>query len=329
MELSEHLATVFELYQKDVIKAIEEFYQKKNSDTSTNVSPKDLTFSGTKKEDWEYFLEYCSMHKMLDPLPQWEEFSAVYDKIEKRKKKKGEGFLFESDERTKAIEKIEAMREKHKKLVNEETEKFEENEKELDWEYFSTHCAEMDDIMEPFPTKEEFETVLSKLKKGKKTAFDNDTICEILNGIEKLREKEEKNDEPLKLIKYSEKSFALIGEGTRDIKDEIMGVGGKWNKGLKMKGKAVGGWIFSLKKTRAVLSMLNEKKVKYEVKGFGKIQPQLRGDGRYWCNETFFVIERKDDSEGKVVGVASDLEGKVKKLEEIDRFFCDTLGLEY
>lgn len=57
------------------------------------------------------------------------------------------------------------------------------------------------------------------------------------------------------IIYYTEKSFVLTGEKTKDIKEEIKGLGGKWNGSLKC-GK---GWIFSMKHEAKVKEFLKEK----------------------------------------------------------------------
>ena len=55
------------------------------------------------------------------------------------------------------------------------------------------------------------------------------------------------------LVDYNEYSFALIGEGTRAIKDKIQEIGGKFNPHLKC-GK---GWIFSKKHLDTVKASFN------------------------------------------------------------------------
>ena len=45
---------------------------------------------------------------------------------------------------------------------------------------------------------------------------------------------------------YSEKSFVVRGEGTRDLRESLRALGGKWNNSLtdKNTGERFGGWIF-------------------------------------------------------------------------------------
>lgn len=54
------------------------------------------------------------------------------------------------------------------------------------------------------------------------------------------------------IVEYTEKSFVLMGEKTKTIKDDIKTLGGKWNGALKC-GK---GWIFSVKHKEKVLEFL-------------------------------------------------------------------------
>jgi len=55
----------------------------------------------------------------------------------------------------------------------------------------------------------------------------------------------------VKFVEYSDKSFAIVGE-TKEIKDSLKEMGGKFNSFLKC-GK---GWIFSNKRKETVLSFL-------------------------------------------------------------------------
>ncbi len=45
---------------------------------------------------------------------------------------------------------------------------------------------------------------------------------------------------------YSEKSFVVRGEGTRELRESLRALGGKWNNSLtdKNTGERFGGWIF-------------------------------------------------------------------------------------
>ena len=57
----------------------------------------------------------------------------------------------------------------------------------------------------------------------------------------------------IQIVDYSEKAIAVIGE-TKPIKDQLAGIGGKYNKYLKC-GE---GWIFSKKKREEVETLLNK-----------------------------------------------------------------------
>ena len=49
--------------------------------------------------------------------------------------------------------------------------------------------------------------------------------------------KKESNNNGLKIVNYSEKSFAVIGD-TKPVKDQMKELGGAWNRGL-----TCGGWL--------------------------------------------------------------------------------------
>lgn len=51
----------------------------------------------------------------------------------------------------------------------------------------------------------------------------------------------------LQVKNYSEKSFVVLGE-TKEHKEKLKELGGRFNKFLKVKGKAVEGWIFGKKR---------------------------------------------------------------------------------
>jgi len=60
----------------------------------------------------------------------------------------------------------------------------------------------------------------------------------------------------IQMVEYSEKSFALIGEGTKQVKEKLPALGGTWNPHLKC-GK---GWIFSNKRKDDVVKFLTSLK---------------------------------------------------------------------
>lgn len=55
---------------------------------------------------------------------------------------------------------------------------------------------------------------------------------------------------------YSEKSFIVFGELTRTYKDSLKKMGGKFNKNLKIDGKATPGWIYSKKNQEKVMEFV-------------------------------------------------------------------------
>lgn len=70
------------------------------------------------------------------------------------------------------------------------------------------------------------------------------------------KELEPINAGEVKLIEYSEKSFAIIGD-TKPIKETLKNLGGSFNFRLHVDGDTVAGWIFSNKKKDNVKRVLN------------------------------------------------------------------------
>ncbi len=65
----------------------------------------------------------------------------------------------------------------------------------------------------------------------------------------------ESNSNEVKIVDYSEKSFAVIGD-TKPIKDDLKKMGGRFNGRLT----CGAGWIFSLKYKDLVTAYINGKK---------------------------------------------------------------------
>jgi guanyl-specific ribonuclease Sa len=59
----------------------------------------------------------------------------------------------------------------------------------------------------------------------------------------------------LKLIKYSDKAVAIIGE-TKPVKDILIQAGGRFNRWLKVNGETVPGWIFSAKREKELSALI-------------------------------------------------------------------------
>lgn len=70
--------------------------------------------------------------------------------------------------------------------------------------------------------------------------------------VEDILRDEHKNE--VNIVDYSEKAFAVIGQ-TKPIKDELRGLGGKFNANLK----CGPGWIFSKKRLQAIEDHLQTK----------------------------------------------------------------------
>lgn len=69
-----------------------------------------------------------------------------------------------------------------------------------------------------------------------------------------MKNKEQKNG--LKIVDYSEKSFAVIGD-TKPVKEQLKQLGGAWNRGLT----CGAGWIFSNKARARVECFIQTGKV--------------------------------------------------------------------
>ena len=69
-----------------------------------------------------------------------------------------------------------------------------------------------------------------------------------------MKNKEQKNG--LKIVDYSEKSFAVIGD-TKPVKEQLKQLGGAWNRGLT----CGAGWIFSNKARERVEEFIKTGKV--------------------------------------------------------------------
>jgi len=91
----------------------------------------------------------------------------------------------------------------------------------------------------------------NKSDKTEITAFVKNTNKPTTNSLKEV-EKPKVNNSDIRIVEYSEKSFAIIGN-TKPIKDILLQLGGKYNRYL-----TVGiGWIFSNKKKNEVMNRLN------------------------------------------------------------------------
>jgi len=63
----------------------------------------------------------------------------------------------------------------------------------------------------------------------------------------------------IELVKYSDRSYALFGEGTKSIKDKLKSIGCRYNKFLTdpTTGEKRPGWIFSLGKLDNINKLIN------------------------------------------------------------------------
>ena len=67
---------------------------------------------------------------------------------------------------------------------------------------------------------------------------------------------ETKQNNGLRLVKYSDKAYAVFGR-TKPVKDQLKAIGGKFNPFLKENGEKSPGWIFSAKKLEQLTEFIN------------------------------------------------------------------------
>lgn len=99
-------------------------------------------------------------------------------------------------------------------------------------------------------------TDLIKMKKSEMPKIENIENTKKLSHI-KSKKNFEKNDK-IELVKYSDKSYALFGEGTKEIKDDLLSLGCRYNKFLTdpSTGLKRPGWILSIGKLDKVKQLI-------------------------------------------------------------------------
>lgn len=73
----------------------------------------------------------------------------------------------------------------------------------------------------------------------------------------------------IKIVKYSEKAIAIFGEETKNIKEDIKAIGGRFNRFLKNpenENEKLAGWILSTKKLDKIVDVLTGLGVEFENK---------------------------------------------------------------
>ena len=74
--------------------------------------------------------------------------------------------------------------------------------------------------------------------------------------VEEAKGMEAVTVEVLEIVDYSEKALAVFGE-TKEIKDQLKKLGGRFNPSLKHNGEKRAGWIFSKKQAEAVWELVD------------------------------------------------------------------------
>ena len=93
----------------------------------------------------------------------------------------------------------------------------------------------------------------------KKTRDISTSSASSEESINKRPRKSQKESSDIDFVIYNEKSIAVVGEGTRDIKDDLKDVGGRFNASLTIDGKRKAGWIFSGTKEKELIKLLGIK----------------------------------------------------------------------
>ena len=79
-----------------------------------------------------------------------------------------------------------------------------------------------------------------------------------IKPISEFEEPIKKIDKNIELVKYSDRSYAIFGEGTKNIKDELLSLGCKYNRFLTdpSNGEKRAGWIFPIGKLDKVKEII-------------------------------------------------------------------------
>ena len=104
----------------------------------------------------------------------------------------------------------------------------------------------------------EGETVVGWIFPSSFSSKVNDFVSSISNGTKAAASspKSVKSPTPPKIVKYSEKSFVVLGD-TKPIKDKLKEMGGKFNPCLNCESRLQPGWIFPLNKQDVIQVRLN------------------------------------------------------------------------
>lgn len=109
------------------------------------------------------------------------------------------------------------------------------------------------------PSAKSAKNVKSEKSEVKTTTKEakTETKAEVKSDVKQIKISAAKlNKLDFKYVDYNEKSFAIIGEGTREIKAELKKLSGRFNPALKVDGKKVAGWIFAKRNMAPVLKSL-------------------------------------------------------------------------
>lgn len=133
---------------------------------------------------------------------------------------------------------------KNKKAVKEEPEEVDEEEPE-----------EMDEVDEGTGDEPEMEEATGSDDEREDTLLEsNPYTAKWPRELKKSHHK--KKVDGVYLVEYNEKSVALLGEGTKSLRDQLWAAGGKYSPRLQFNSRRVKGWIFPRRNAEKVKNIL-------------------------------------------------------------------------
>lgn len=126
----------------------------------------------------------------------------------------------------------------------------------------------------------------------------------------------------MEVIDYSDRSIAVIGE-TKDIKEQLKELGGRWNPNLTINDTKAKGWIFSKNKEAAVRKLVGsagkpkkeEESEGYQIVTYQVIKP-IKGQVLYLYTYPNDDLKSSPESvEATVLKVYPNKEGIITKMD--------------
>ena len=126
----------------------------------------------------------------------------------------------------------------------------------------------------------------------------------------------------MEIVDYSERSIAVIGE-TKDIKEQLKELGGRWNPNLTIDGVKAKGWIFSKNKEASVRKLIGTSKNKekeeeiegYQIVTYQVIKPFKGQPLRLYTYPNDDLKNPPESVEATVLKVYPNKEGIITKMD--------------